>query len=238
MARAFRLLLGATLFASIAMTTAQAQPAPPAPPPVPDGPRYVVTYVEVMPTAATDGAALVRAFRDASRKEPGNLRLEAGQRIGQPNQFVILEAWSDQASFDAHDKGAPAAQFRDKLKAVQNAPYDQRLHYASSVGPLPVKFGRDAIMAVTHVDVIPPQRENGAALVKQLADDSRKDDGNLRFEAVTQTARQNHFTLVEAWSNRKTADAHGMNANTRTFRDKLAPASGALFDQRFYKPVD
>jgi hypothetical protein len=29
-----------------------------------------------------------------------------------------------------------------------------------------------------------------------------------------------------------------MNAKTRTFREKLAPASGALYDQRFYKLLD
>jgi hypothetical protein len=29
-----------------------------------------------------------------------------------------------------------------------------------------------------------------------------------------------------------------MNAKTRAFRDKLAPASGALYDQRFYKALD
>jgi hypothetical protein len=29
-----------------------------------------------------------------------------------------------------------------------------------------------------------------------------------------------------------------MNAKTRAFRDKLAPASGALYDQRFYKLLD
>src|SRR5258706_351259 len=95
-----------------------------------------------------------------------------------------------------------------------------------------------AIIGVTHVDVIPPQRENGTALVKQLAEDSRKDDGNLRFEAVTQTNRQNHFTVIEIWRNRKTADAHSMNAKTRAFRDKLPPANGALYDQRFYKALD
>ena len=74
--------------------------------------------------------------------------------------------------------------------------------------------------------------------MKQLADDSRKDDGNLRFEALTQTNRQNHFTVIEIWRSRKTADAHSMNAKTRAFRDKLAPASGALYDQRFYKALD
>jgi quinol monooxygenase YgiN len=237
MKASFQFLLGAAILASFAVS-AHAQAPAPTPPPVPDGPRYVVTYVDVLPTAKDNGAALIRQFRDATRKENGNLRAEAARRIGQPNQFVILEAWKDQPALDAHAKAPHTAQFREKLKAIQMAPYDERVHYPLSVGPLAANFGGAAIVAVTHVDVIPPQRENGTALVKQLADDSRKDDGNLRFEAVTQTNRQNHFTVIEAWRNRKAADAHSMNTKTRAFRDKLAPASGALYDQRFYKLLD
>ncbi|HEX4552771.1 MAG TPA: antibiotic biosynthesis monooxygenase [Xanthobacteraceae bacterium] len=237
MASTLRLLLGVAFLASMTMTT-QGQPAPPAPPPVPDGVRYVVTYFDVMQSQKDEGAALVRQFRDASRKDAGNLRVEAARRMGVPNQFVVLEAWKDQPSFDAHAQAAHTTQFRDKLKTIQNAPYDERVHFPLSVGPLPASLGGAAVIAVTHVDVIPPQRENATTFVKQLADDGRKDDGNLRFEAVTQTNRQNHFTVVEAWRNRKAADAHSMNAKTRTFRDKLAPASGALYDQRFYKLLD
>jgi quinol monooxygenase YgiN len=87
---------------------------------------------------------------------------------------------------------------------------------------------------VTHVDVIPPQRENGTAITKRLAEDSRKEKGNLRFEAVTQVNRQNHFTVIEVWYDRKTVDAHSVEAHTRAFRDKLGPASGALYDERLY----
>jgi len=236
----FQRLLGAAVFAGLAMTAAHAQApaAPPAPPPVPDGPRYVVTYVEVMPSAKDEGATLVRQFRDASRKDAGNLRAEAARRIGLPNQLVILSAWKDQASFDAHAKAAHTTQFHDRIKAIQNAPYDERVHFPLSVGPVPASLGGAAIIAVTHVDVIPPQRENGTTLVKQLAEDGRKDDGNLRFEAVTQTSRQNHFSVIEAWKNRRALDAHSMNAKTRTFREKLAPAAGALYDERFYKTLD
>jgi quinol monooxygenase YgiN len=91
---------------------------------------------------------------------------------------------------------------------------------------------------VTHVDVIPPQRENGTAITRQLAEDSRKDNGNLRFEAVVQVNRQNHFTVIELWRDRKAAEAHSMAPLTRAFREKLAPGSGALYDERFYKILD
>ena len=37
---------------------------------------------------------------------------------------------------------------------------------------------------------------------------------------------------------RKAADAHSMTANTRAYREKLGPASGALYDERFYKMLN
>jgi quinol monooxygenase YgiN len=55
---------------------------------------------------------------------------------------------------------------------------------------------------------------------------------------VTQTNRQNHFTVIELWRDRKAADAHSMAAHTRAYREKLGPASGALYDERFYKVLD
>jgi quinol monooxygenase YgiN len=234
-----KLLVVMALAACVGMlaTPAHAQ-APAAPPPVPDGPRYIVTYVELMPSQVSEGLKLVRQFRDATRKEPGNLRAEALQRVGQLHQFVLLEAWKDPAALEVHAKAAGTAQFRDKIKAIHNAPIDERVHFPLSVGPLSAKGGGAAVAAVTHVDVIPPQRENGTAITKQLAEDGRKDDGNLRFEAVTQTNRQNHFTVIELWRDRKAADAHSMAAHTRAYREKLAPASGALYDERFYKVVD
>lgn len=220
----------AVVIASWALEPARAQ--------APDGPRFVASYIEVMPTATKDGAALVRQFRDASRGEPGNLRAEAAQRIGQPNQFVILEGWQDQAALDAHVKAPPTAQFHDKLKPIEDAPHDDRITYVLSAGPAAANLTDAAILTVTHVDVIPNYKDNATALVKQLADDSRKDDGNLRFEALTQVNRPNHFTVIAAWRDREAADAYAMNAKTRAFREQLAPGAGALYDERFYKLLD
>jgi quinol monooxygenase YgiN len=233
----FWLLLALGTHFGMMAPAARAQ-APAAPPPVPDGPRYIVTYVEVMQTARDNATTLVRQFRDATRKETGNLRAEALQRVGQLHQFVLLEAWSDQGAAEAHAKAAATAQFRDKIKAIQNAPIDERVHFPLSVGPVAAKSGGAAIAVVTHVDVIPPQRENGTAFTKQLAEDGRKGDGNLRFEAVTQVNRQNHFTVIELWRDRRAADVHSMAATTRAFRDKLGPASGALYDERFYSVLN
>jgi quinol monooxygenase YgiN len=215
--------------AMTAVGAAQAQEA---------GPIHVVTYVEVMSAAKSDGASLVRQYRDAARKEDGNMRAEALRRIGQSNQFVVIEAWKDRAAFDAHGKAAGTTQFRDKLKAIQNAPYDERVHTALSAGPLGGgRVGGSAVYAVTHIDVIPPRKDDGTALVKQHGDEGRKSDGNQRFEILVQVNRPNHFTAVEVWRNRAAADAHSANASVRAFRDKLAPMSGSLYDERFYKAM-
>jgi quinol monooxygenase YgiN len=227
-----RTLLGVTMLVGTTMSAGHAQA------PVPDGPRYTITYLEVMPTAEREGAAIVRDMRDALRRATGNLRGEALQRIGRSNQFVILAAWKDQAALDAHAKAETSARLDDKLKRIENAPADERVTFPLAVGPLPASLGADTVLVVTHVDVIPTQREMTATLLKAHAEDGRREPGNLRFEALTQTNRGNHFTVIEAWQSSHAAQAHGMAAATRAFRDKVAPAIGALYDERFYKELD
>ncbi len=191
-----------------------------------------------MPTSKSDAAVVLRRYRDAARKEGGNLRCEIAQRIDQPHQFVILSIWKDQKSWEAHGKGAASMEMREKIAAVRNAPTDERVHIGLSIGPIDVTAPRDAVFVATHVDVIPPRKDDGVAALKRLGDESRKGDGNLRFEVVQQVNRQNHFTVVEIWKDAKTVEAHSMAAATREFRDKLASMTGALYDERMYKAID
>jgi quinol monooxygenase YgiN len=199
---------------------------------------YSVIYVEVMPTASAEGGALLRRYRAATRTEDGNLRCEVVQRIGRPNQFAILEVWRDQPAFEAHGHGASSRDMREKIASIRNAPTDERVHTALSVGPIGPSSAPGAVYVLTHVDVIPPRKDDGVAAVKQLAAAGRASEGNLRFEVVQQTTRPNHFTVVEIWSNAKVAEAHSMAPPTRQFRDALAPMTGALYDERMYTAVD
>jgi len=230
------LVLGLVL---MAIAEAQAQTPAPAPTPAPiEGNVYTVIYVEVMPTSKSDATVVLRRYREAARKEGGNLRCEVAQRIDQPHQFVILSIWKDQKAWEAHGKGAASMEMREKIAAVRNAPTDERVHIGLSVGPIDVTASRDAVLVATHVDVIPPRKDDGVAALKRLGDESRKGDGNLRFEVVQQANRQNHFTVVEIWKDAKTVEAHSMAAATREFRDKLASMTGALYDERMYKAID
>jgi autoinducer 2-degrading protein len=196
---------------------------------------HVVTYVEVAPASAKDAATLLRQYRDAGRKEAGNERSEVAQEIGRKNRFVILESWKDQSAFDAHGKGA--AQFRDRLKTIAAAPYDERVHgpFAVAANAAPAK---GAVYVVSHVDVPPPRKDDVIAALNPLAEASRKADGNLRFEVVQQTSRPNHFTVIEAWKGDKAYDARTTAVPQKQFRDKLGPMLGALYDERLYRPLD
>src|SRR6202451_3303291 len=97
---------------------------------------YLVTYIEVMPNAADSSAALLERYRDASRKEDGNLRFDTLREIARANRFAILEVWKDGAAFERHDKATDTLDFRERLKAIQSAPPDERINSIIYGGPV------------------------------------------------------------------------------------------------------
>jgi quinol monooxygenase YgiN len=200
-------------------------------------PIHVATYIEIVAASVKDGAALLTQYRDASRKENGNMRAEVAREIGRPNRFVVLEVWKDQAAFEAHGKSASTSAFRDKLKTLHGAPHDERVHNTLNVGPNDAAGSKGAIIVVSHVDVPPPRKDECIAALNPLADGSRKGGGSQRFEVVQQTSRPNHFTVVEAWKDKKAYDASRSADAQRAFRDKLGPMLGALYDERLYQTL-
>jgi quinol monooxygenase YgiN len=201
------------------------------------GTAYAVTYIEVVPSAQGETADLLKQVASASRKEAGNQRYDILQRIDRTNQFVILEAWTDLKALEAHTGGSALKQFKDKLKPSQASFYDERPSNGIAVAPSPASIGNDAIYAVTHVDVIPPSKDDCIVMLKKLADDTRKEPDSVRFEAWQQNNRANHFTVTEVWKNRAALDTHVATASTKEFREKLGPMSGALYDERLYKSL-
>jgi quinol monooxygenase YgiN len=199
---------------------------------------YLATYVEVMPNAVAPGIALLKQYRDASLKEDGNLRAEAVAEIDRPNRFVVVEAWRDKAALEAHGQNAATLKFRDKLKPIADAPYDERINNALYVTQGKNESRSGAIYVLTHVDVIPAGKDDCMAALKAMSVDTAGDAGNISYEVLQQANRGNHFTVIEAWTDRKALDAHAMAAHTRAFREKLSPIAGALYDERIYKALN
>jgi quinol monooxygenase YgiN len=228
------------LLLSVFAMNACAQAPAAAPPPVPAdvSPLYVVTYIESRPSARSDAAGLLKSYRDASRSAPGNMRSVVMRSFTRPGQFVVASAWKDKAAWDAHMASPGAQALRDKLAALRNAPADDRFHNSLSVGPLDNANAAGAVYVVTHIDVIPPRKDDAVAAIKAFGETARGASGNVRYEIVQQTNRPNHFTAFEVWRSRGAFDAHGMSDAMREFRDKLATMQGALYDERLYELLD
>ena len=97
---------------------------------------------------------------------------------------------------------------------------------------------RDRIYVVTHVDIIPPQKDAGTKLVQQYVVDTRKDPGLVRIEAGAEISRANHISLTEVWQNRKVFDEHVAAAHTRQFRQQIDPMLGSPYDERLHQSLE
>src|SRR5260370_27003785 len=106
------------------------------------------------------------------------------------------------------------------------APVDARLCIGTDVAP-PQSAAGGALYTITHVDVGPPNREAGIALLKTVAGPSRKENGNLAFDVLQQSARTNPFEVVEIWKDQNAEDAHAICAATNAFRAKVPALLGA-----------
>ncbi len=202
------------------------------------GPVYVATYLDVRPASIRSGATLTAQYVRDTRTDAGNVMVAAYQEIGRTNRFVVIETWRDHTAFSNHEKAAHTVAFRDKLRAIHNSPYDQRINTGFAIDPAARTGGSGAIYVVTHVDVPGAMRAQAEALLKQLFESSRVDAGHVRYDVYQQyEPRTNHFTVFAAWDSQRAFDAYGGTPHWQQFREALAPMLGALYDERLYKPL-
>jgi len=196
---------------------------------------HMITYIDAAPAAKEQAAALLRPLAEASRKDAGNQLFQILQRTAPAHQFVILATWKDQQALDAHEAAAHYKQFRSQLATHLIAPVDDRLSIPTFVAAQ--KPGDGSVYVVTHVDVPGIHRDKIMPALGALAEHSRKEASNLRFDVSYQKTRTNHFTVMEVWKDQAANDTHELAAHTREFRNVLTPITGALYDQRWYKAM-
>ena len=197
---------------------------------------YAVSYVEATASSAAKAVALLKQYRDASAKQDGYVSIELFEQIGRPGHFALFEVWRDQQAFDGRDASLQK-QLRDALQPIRVSDYDQRPYKTISVDDR--RGGRPAasqVIVLAHVDVAPNPQV--AVMLKDLAEASRKEPGNVRFDVVQHTMRANHFTVLEVWRDQQALDSHVSSPHTRQYRDTLQPMTGSPLDERVYKAVD
>ena len=199
------------------------------------GPVFAVGYVETMAIQADAAGAALARYRAAVERQPGCVGVELFAQTGRPGHFAVLETWRDQAAFDGRDAAAKR-QLMEALGPIRISDYDERPYKSLTSAPAKTATpdARNAFV-VAHVDVAP----NTAApmLLQQLADASRQEPGNLRFDVLQHAMRGNHFTVVEQWRNQDALDAHVGTPHARAYRDALQPLTGSPLDERVYTAI-
>jgi quinol monooxygenase YgiN len=203
----------------------------------PDSTAYSVAYVNILPASRTAAITAIKQYRDASQKDNGFQRIEFFEQAGRPSRFCIIETWANNKDLDTHAASASAKDFRTKIESMRLSDYDQRPYKTLSLGAAHNDGSSRSTFVITHVD-IGGQGTNAADLLRKLAEASRKEEGNLRFDVLQHTMRANHFTVIEEWQNAKAIETHAAAAHTKEYRNSLGPIAGSPLDERLYKVVE
>ena len=86
-----------------------------------------LTHVDLIPPQLETGTAKVKAFVEAGRAAPGNLRFDDVVQANRKNHFTVIEAWKSQADKNAWVSGKIARTFREDLQPIGGALYDERV---------------------------------------------------------------------------------------------------------------
>jgi quinol monooxygenase YgiN len=193
---------------------------------------YEVSYLEVTPSSRTAVIAALKQYAEASRKEDGYASCDVLEQMGRPGHLVVLEKWADQKRFEAHAMATSRQQLLTKITPMRLG-LDQHVHRTVAVAAAS-KPNDKAIIVVSHVDTAGNQVD-APALMRGLAEKSRKEKGNLRFDVFQNEMRLNHFTIVETWETQDALDTHAVAPHTREYRDAIQPVLGSPLDERLFK---
>jgi len=202
--------------------------------PAADQTFHAVAYAETATSGAAAAVRALRAYREATLALDGCLRVDAFEQVGRPGHWVVLEAWRDQKAFDSRD-GAPMRGLTAALAPIRISGFDQRPYKALTTAPPRAAASSATVSVVSHVDVAPNPAV--APMLTRLADTSRAEPGNLRFDVLQHTMRGNHFTVIETWRDEMALDAHVAAAHTKQYRDDILPLTGSPLDERLFKAV-
>jgi quinol monooxygenase YgiN len=105
--------------------------------------------------------------------------------------------------------------------------------------PVPAIHSQEGqVYIVSYIDVAPANRVAVAGLLRQLANDSRKDEGNVRFEILQRTAPSNQFVIVAIWKDQKAYEAHTASAHAKDLREKIKPFLISAIDDRIHTGLE
>ena len=195
---------------------------------------YTVTYFEVQPNFTTEAVRWIGKYRAHGAAAAGSVQVEALYERARSSRFVVLQTWSDESAFQAHESAEDTLQASAELKTIESAPFDQRVHHGLALTAAPKGVDAHSLLVVTHIDVPPPRKDETEILLRKISQQAVSDAGNGRYDVLQQTSRPNHFTTVAVWDREASFQTYASAPHTREFRRQLAPMMGGLYDERLY----
>lgn len=196
--------------------------------------QYVVVYVELAPGSEAHGEQLLDQLATVAFTA-GALRFDVDKEVQRSNFYVLIETWSNQATYDAFKSSSITQALFTRLAKLQIAPLDERDGTLIQAGRATgARAHGGEIEVVTHIDVIPTFLAQAQPLIQQFVADSANDPGVKEFLLVSWDGITNHFQLIERYDTRRAFDLHVSAQHSVNFRNALQPFIGAPYDERVY----
>ena len=233
----FGLFIGLLASLTAAKSFAQDVPAPPT-----TGEVRAVEFVDVDPSGGPVALTALQKYKADSLGEPGAWCLQLFGEQARPGRMMIVETWLDQAAYDAHVTGKAAHTLAVGLQSAELSVGDIRVHRTMIVSKAAdlaalgqTRLDSSAVVVMTHLDVPPPFFAALQGPLNAYVEASSKQPGSLSFEVLQHVPpRQNHLTILEAWTSEPAYEADRIGEASRHFRDTTVPILGALYDERLY----
>jgi quinol monooxygenase YgiN len=197
-------------------------------------PQYVVVYIELAPGSEASGERILDQLAVAAFTA-GARRFDVDKEVQRSNFFVLIETWSDQATYTAFQNSSITQTLLTQLTPLLIAPLDERDGTLIQAGKATdARAHGGEIEVVTHIDVIPTFLAQAQPLIQQFVADSASDPGVKEFLLVSWDGITNHFQLIERYDTRRAFDLHVSAQHSVAFRKALQPFIGAPYDERVY----
>ena len=193
-----------------------------------------VVYMEVKPSADAKAKAFAKSQLKILRdSQPDNIFLLL-QELGRPNQYVVLAGNKSTATGSSSSKFSAEEFYMQSFQILPNFVLDSTPLPGSTKLDIPL----NSFVMVAHLDADPSQRDKTLPQLQSLLKVLPGLSGNNGVQVLTWNLRSNHWTLIEAWSSRKTFNASIENPTVRQIRAAIASHAAAPSDLRLYTRID
>jgi quinol monooxygenase YgiN len=197
-------------------------------------PQYVVVYIELAPGSEAAGERILDQLAVAAFTA-GARRFDVDKDLHRSNFYVLIETWSNQATYTAFKNSSITQTLLTQLTKFQIAPPDERDGTLIQAGKATdARAHGGEIEVVTHIDVIPTFLDQARPLILQFVADSANDPGVKEFLLVSWLDITNHFQLIERYDTKRAFDLHVSAQHSVNFRNAMQPFIGAPYDERVY----